>query len=190
MTIEFVAFPKMGRLRRGVTVTEKIDGTNAAVVISDDGTEIGFQSRNRIIAPGDDNMGFAAWGSAHRDELMKLGPGHHYGAWWGAGIQRRYGLTAGDKRFYLFNVERWRDGRADRPACCGVVPILYEGLWDDSAIEAAIQDLRANGSRAAPGFKEPEGVVIFHKAVRTYFKVLLENDEMSKGEAEAMKEAA
>jgi hypothetical protein len=37
---EFVEFPKMARFAREIIVTEKIDGTNAQVWISDDGTEI------------------------------------------------------------------------------------------------------------------------------------------------------
>jgi hypothetical protein len=62
----------------------------------------------------------------HRDDLLTLGPGRHFGEWWGAGIQRRYGLT--EKRFSLFNVTRWGEAR---PACCHVVPTLYRGPFSD-----------------------------------------------------------
>ena len=189
MTITFEGFPKIGRLRRGITVTEKIDGTNACVIVTEDG-EIGFQSRNRLLTPEDDNSGFARWGTEHRDELMTLGPGRHFGEWWGSGIQRRYGLTGGDKRFSLFNVDRWRDGRQERPACCGVVPLLYEGDFSDEAINECLEYLWTKGSFAVPGFMNPEGIVVYHRAVRTLFKVTLENDEVSKGEAEALKAAA
>lgn len=61
-------------------MSEKIDGTNAQIVISDDGTELWTASRNRYITPEDDNYGFAKWVAANRDELIKLGPGRHYGA--------------------------------------------------------------------------------------------------------------
>ena len=88
--MEFVEFAKMARLNREVIVTEKIDGTNACVGISEDG-RIFAGSRSRWITPQDDNFGFAAWVQAHRDQLLTLGPGRHFGEWWGAGIQRRYG---------------------------------------------------------------------------------------------------
>ncbi len=100
----FEGFPKMPRLMREVVVTEKIDGTNACVAISEDGSfQVG--SRRRWITPEKDNHGFAAWAHAHRDELMQLGPGRHFGEWWGRQIQRGYGLD--ERRFSLFNVARW-----------------------------------------------------------------------------------
>lgn len=46
--IEFVPFLKMARLRRSVVITEKIDGTNALVHISDDG-QVYAGSRTRWI---------------------------------------------------------------------------------------------------------------------------------------------
>ena len=119
--------------------------------------------------------GFAAWVRDNAEELAKLGPGSHFGEWWGAGIQRRYGLA--DKRFSLFNVDRWSDVR---PACCGVVPVLYRGNFDTNAIDAALESLRANGSVAAPGFMNPEGVVVFHLAGRVGFKKTLHKDELPK----------
>ena len=81
--MEFKGFPKMARLSREIIVTEKIDGTNAQVFITDDG-DVMAGSRTRWIYPGDDNFGFAAWVQEHRDELLTLGPGQHFGEWWGA----------------------------------------------------------------------------------------------------------
>jgi hypothetical protein len=177
MAIEFVEFPKLPRLSREIIVTEKIDGTNAQVCITEDG---GFYvgSRTRWITPEADNFGFAAWAYAHRDELMELGPGSHFGEWWGAGIQRRYGLT--EKRWSLFNTARWSEAR---PACCHVVPVLYAGQFDTDAIEAALSHLRLNGSVAAPGFMNPEGVVVYHTAGRVGFKKTIHKDEVPKGQA-------
>lgn len=103
----FVEFPKLARAARQCIITEKIDGTNAQVYISDDGFTMKVGSRTRWITPQDDNFGFAAWVEANREELMKLGPGRHYGEWWGSGIQRAYGLPKGERRFSLFNVSRW-----------------------------------------------------------------------------------
>lgn len=57
---EFVGFPKIPRLNRGIIVTEKIDGSNACIVI-DEESDIWAQSRKRIITPEVDNFGFATW---------------------------------------------------------------------------------------------------------------------------------
>ena len=184
--IDFKSFPKIGRLARGIVVTEKIDGSNGQVAISDDLSIVRAGSRTRWIEPGKstDNYGFAAWVAEHADELRQLGPGRHFGEWWGSGIQRRYGLHEGEKRFSLFNTGRWggapREG-CIRPACCEVVPVLYAGPMDQSAIDAALDDLATNGSRAAPGFMFPEGVVVFHSATGTLFKRTLVGDEAPKG---------
>lgn len=178
--IPFVTFPKIARYSREVIVTEKIDGTNAQILISDDGQTLFAGSRSRWITPGKttDNFGFAAWVEANRDELLKLGPGTHYGEWWGSGIQRGYGLK--EKRFSLFNVSRWSDP-ATRPACVGVVPELWRGPMDDLDVKVLIHDLNETGSRAAPGFMKPEGLVVFHAHSGLLLKKTCENDERPKG---------
>jgi hypothetical protein len=124
-----------------------------------------------------DNFGFAKWVEEHAEELVALGPGRHFGEWWGGNIQRGYGIT--EKRFSLFNVHRWH---ADNPppACCSVVPLLYRGAFSTTVVEGAIADLRLNGSEAAPGFMKPEGVIVYQEAAKQYFKVLLENDDAPK----------
>lgn len=177
--LAFDGFPKMARLSREIVITEKIDGTNAQVCIGEDGSfRVG--SRTRWITPQDDNFGFAAWAEANRDDLLTLGPGRHFGEWWGAGIQRRYGMN--ERRFSLFNVSRWTD---ERPACCHVVPTLYRGPFETPAIEDVIDELVANGSRAAPGFMKPEGIVVFHVAGNVGFKKTIEKDEQPKSAAVA-----
>jgi hypothetical protein len=88
-------------------------------------------SRTKWITPEDDNKGFARWVEVNREKLLKLGPGSHFGEWWGSGIARGYGLTKGEKRFSLFNVSRWGPGGMDetlKPECCSVVPTL--GRWE------------------------------------------------------------
>lgn len=162
----FVAFPKIPRWDKPVFVTEKIDGTNACVVVDDDGN-VTAQSRNRIITPDNDNMGFAKWVEAHRDQLVKLGHGHHYGEYWGVGIQRGYGLF--ERRFSLFNVNRWANN-PDRPECCHVVPTLWVGEMRDFDALAVAEQLLYDGSRAAPGYMNPEGFMIYHTAASQYFK--------------------
>lgn len=181
--IEFQPFPKIARLSREIIVTEKIDGTNAQVLITDDGSVIAG-SRTKWLAPGKqtDNFGFAAWVAEHAEELRALGPGRHFGEWWGCGIRRGYGLT--EKRLSLFNVVRWRedsDKFMGRPACCGVVPLLYRGPNNTALIDNVLDDLRHAGSRAAPGFMKPEGVVVFHTASRQLYKKTIEKDAEHKG---------
>lgn len=142
-------------------------------------------SRTQWITPEQDNHGFARWVQEHREELLKLGPGSHFGEWWGSGIQRGYGLKGGEKRFSLFNVSRWADGwgkdAAQRPACCSVVPVLHKGAFQMEAIDAALKRLRSEGSIAAPGFMRPEGVVVYHTAGNHLYKKTIEKDEQPKG---------
>ena len=178
-TFDFEAFPKIARWNREVIVTEKIDGTNAQVVISDDGLIVRAGSRNRFITPQDDNHGFARWVVEHHDELLTLGPGRHFGEWWGSGIQRGYGLAKGEKRFSLFNVSRWCE---TRPPCCHVVPVLWRGIVERLDVPAQLLGLRGLGSSASPGFMQPEGIVIFHVAGGHFFKATL-GDDGHKGEA-------
>ena len=174
---EFTEFAKIARLTRNCVVTEKIDGTNASVVIGESG-EFQVGSRTRWITPEDDNYGFARWANANKEQLMQLGPGQHFGEWWGLGIQRNYGVK--EKRFSLFNTARWSD-EAVRPACCGVVPVLYTGVFDTTMISVALKELAEKGSVAAPGFMKPEGIVVWHEAARVLFKKTLEKDEQPKG---------
>lgn len=180
--MEFSPFPKIARLSREVVVTEKIDGTNAQVYVNDDMTDLVAGSRSRWITPEDDNFGFARWVQEHKEELLKLGPGAHFGEWWGAGIQRRYGLN--EKRWSLFNVHRWGDP-ASRPPCCHVVPVLWRGVFDDFDPDQCLRDLAINGSSAAPGFMKPEGIVIFHTAGGYLFKKTIEKDSEPKGKQAA-----
>ena len=105
--MEFIAFPKIARLRRDCVITEKLDGTNAQIVIQD-GEIVAVGSRSRWITPGKDtdNYGFAGWVEQNRAELLGLGDGTHFGEWWGSGIQRNYGLT--EKRFSLPSTDHSR----------------------------------------------------------------------------------
>lgn len=182
--IEFQPWPKIARLNREIVVTEKIDGTNAAIGVTEDG-EVYAQSRTRIITPDQDNFGFAGWVHRNAPDLRDtLGVGLHFGEWWGQGIQRGYGLT--QKVFSLFNAARWADALPQWEGlgfALRVVPVLYEGPYDQSAILATLSRLRDHGSVAAPGYMKPEGIVVYHTAAKTMFKVTLEKDEAPKGAA-------
>jgi len=174
----FVEFPKISRYSREVVVTEKIDGTNAQVYVNDIATEVFAGSRSRWITPDNDNFGFARWVVDHKEELLALGPGSHFGEWWGAGIQRRYDLE--EKRFSLFNTHRWSD-ESTRPACCGVVPVLWQGPFDQLDVSEILGRLVKEGSAASPGFMKPEGIVIFHTAAQWLLKKTIEKDDAPKG---------
>lgn len=200
---EFEGFRKIPRLFRDITITEKIDGTNAQVLIElvtydepeygdkayvdlggDELYKLSAGSRNRYLTPDQDNFGFAAWVWENADELVKLGPGRHFGEWWGSGIQRGYGLQNGEKRFSLFNTKKWANN-PDRPAVCGVVPVIYEGPFSDEEVRRSLQALRDLGSYASAGFPRPEGIIVYHHALNNYFKVTLENDEEPKSKVRA-----
>lgn len=198
--MEFQAWPKIPRLNRQMVVTEKLDGTNAAVVIAPaegfatadpdvidivelDGVDhvVCAQSRKRFVTPESDNFGFARWVQFHSDALVEaLGPGTHFGEWWGQGIQRGYGLK--EKRFSLFNTNRWEynDPRHGGVPGLGTVPVIATGLFDTETINSIVE-FELVESYAAPGFNNPEGVVVWHEAARQSFKVLKENDDVSKG---------
>jgi hypothetical protein len=178
----FQPFPKIARYSRLCTITEKIDGTNASIFIDDLGQEFRTASRTKWITPDNDNMGFSRWAHEHEQELRQLGPGHHFGEWWGAGIQRKYGQP--NKRFSLFNTFLWMDD-TKRPACCGVVPVLYEGMFCEDAVNQAVRALAVHGSVAAPGFMNPEGIIIYHQAAKLYLKKTLVDDEKPKNSTEA-----
>ncbi len=196
--IEFKPFPKIPRLSRDCVITEKIDGTNASITILDPKAPEGIPpeamivtygiyqfaivagSRRRFITTGKDNAGFARWVLDNAEALvLELGYGTHFGEWWGAGIQRKYGLVNEDKRFSLFNTSRWAED--EQRKLCHVVPTLYEGEFCTLNIEDVLYNLRDTGSMAAPGFMEPEGIVIFHKAGNLLFKKTIDGDESWKG---------
>lgn len=170
----FAEFQKISRWSRDVIVTEKIDGTNAQVLVEDVGVTAG--SRNRYLTVESDNFGFAKWVKENEEQLRWLGPGRHFGEWWGPGIQRRYSVP--EKRFSLFNVTRHE---TVRPPCCDVVPILWRGNMDFLNVPEIMENLKANGSVASPGFMNPEGIVIFHAASGALFKKTFEKDAAGKG---------
>lgn len=202
----FEEFAKIARLSREIVITEKIDGTNAQILIADDqqpfmATEPGGNpvplaflcgSRTRWIYPWDDNHGFARWAYSNQKSLMGLGPGRHFGEWWGSGIQRGYGLQKGDKRFSLFNTGRWvnpgsvpNEKQSVCPDCCSVVPVLYQGNFDEFRINDRLQFLKEHGSVVSLGFPKPEGIVIYHTAANLYFKKTIEKDDVPKSLATA-----
>jgi RNA ligase len=214
MGIEFQKYPSISRYRKPISITEKVDGTNAAIGIvkgmtgpecrssfpeedygdvmtfvglEDETFTVYAQSRNRLITPDKDNHGFARFVWDNALELVKtLGEGIHYGEWWGSGIQRGYGLAKGEKHFTVFNPERYD---LIGQELVTAVPVLYTGpaylpytpaaTQSNDAVEYTMHLLKQNGSSLpfAKGFDNPEGVVVFHTASRTLYKVTYEYDE-------------
>lgn len=212
----FEPFPKLARLSRECVVTEKIDGTNTQVIVDlltgetmqdyeerlgsvplayvGDGLgllAVWAGSRTRIITPGKttDNFGFAAWVQENVMDLALLGPGRHYGEWYGKGIQRGYGLD--HKRFALFNASRWQNNRYQNsmilkegeqfaPACCDVVPVLWRGSFDTFFDLDVMGELIEHGSYVSNEWFQPEGIVVYHTAARVSFKKTFEHDHSGK----------
>lgn len=201
--IEFEKYGKTPRLFRDIVITEKIDGTNSAVIIQEhdpfegdnahlavverDGVlyAVAAQSRNRLITPGKttDNYGFAGWVQENAEQLFDLlGPGRHFGEWWGQGIARKY--NEGHKIFSLFNTERY--GKDMFHIVGGntleTVPVLYEGEFNQEVILRELQGLHYNGSQASPGFMNPEGICVYHTQSHQVYKVTLDNNDKGKWE--------
>jgi hypothetical protein len=129
---------------------------------------------------GTDNFGFAHWAYANQAALFAfLGTGRHFGEWYGAGIQRGYGLDT--KQFALFNVGRFGPGRQEIPnhlVDIGLecVPLLYEGEFDTSTVDDCMSFLVDEGS-CINHFDNPEGIIVFHHGTRTLSKVTFEHDD-------------
>jgi len=188
--MNFIKWPKIPRFENEVFhISEKIDGTNACIVIERSptidfdsttpiatlwkngiGFNIGAQSRTRLITPEDDNYGFAKWIQTNAEQLLEdLGEGHHFGEWWGKGIQRGYGLT--EKRFSLFNPTK-------QSSICYNVPLFSSCSQEEltPAISAQTIMLQNEGSWAAPGYMKPEGLIIYGEKSKAYWKVLFDED--------------
>ena len=210
MSYEFKAWPKIPRLSKmQCSITEKLDGTNASIHIAalphvsegdqpkHDPNLLAYRygmdasawgmwagSRTRWISPENDNFGFAKWAQDNSKVLFEqLGPGTHYGEWWGQGIQRTYGLTK--KYFTLFNP--WRYGAGQNPEIptaseqikqdklLGTVPILSQAQYSPSEVGEATYQLETTGSVAVPGWMKPEGIVVY--IGKDTYKVVINGDE-------------
>lgn len=176
MTTEFKPFKKMPRLYKTVSVSEKIDGTNASLLV-EGGKVVAAGSRTRWLTTGNDNFGFCNWVTTNKDLLdaLELKDGHHFGEWWGLGIQRGYNQFG---RFFSFfnplilNGESFLIGGV----CVNTVPVMYHGVFSDYQITTAMRNLAVYGSQAAPGYMKPEGIVVYHEQYGDMFKVTFEDN--------------
>lgn len=184
--VEFKEWPKIPRgSGEQVTITEKIDGTNACVVVELDSVGeldvVGVQSRSHMLCEKDfphdpwhissENAGFGTWVRENEKELASLGEGYHYGEWAGPGIQKNH-HNLEKKTFFLFNSDRWRDGRQQRPQCCECVPVLYEGPATIENIQITMDNLYEQSK--IKGYIA-EGIVCWYHKTRRYEKYTFEN---------------
>lgn len=176
--LAFQKYPSTPRLFREMVITEKIDGTNVAIGITEDG-EILAGRRTAWLSESDpSHFGFREWVMDNKETLIEdLGPGIHRGEWYGFKIQRGYDLK--EKRLALFHAGRWADAEFKTPQL-ECVPVLFKGMFYESEIRHQVDRLRVFGSEASPGFMRPEGVIVFHDASGQVYKVTCENDDVPK----------
>lgn len=145
---EHISFPSIGQFKNAIQQiqqsakyhgvpapkvtfqgTVKLHGTNAAICRKVGGgiDNIYFQSRERIITPGDDNAGFAAWGHSQREMLNHLFDEIYlvsdyededtvqiFGEWAGGSIQKGVGLNYLEKQFFVFGIRVSKDSESQK----------------------------------------------------------------------------
>lgn len=225
---QFKSWGSTPRFHKGLHITEKINGTNAgvsiqgfsyghhvrneipsdAILVVDDEKNVEYlvraQSRKRIITPGDDNFGFAAWVWDNAEGLANLlGFGYHYGEWYGEGIQKNP-LAVKGRWWALFNTWHWgRKENLERLEAAGIpglttVPVLHDeqthGPADYNTIPDALEYLAVFGSRAkgymtVPNAHKmdfhvegPEGIIVWQRETQQRYKILLREDDKHKWE--------
>lgn len=202
---EFKTWGSTPRENKNKTITEKIDGTNACVVIWNG--VVAAQSRKRIITPDNDNYGFARWVYDNAGALMDtLGFGYHYGEWFGEGIQKNP-LGIEGKRFALFHPTKYSEANGyelNKVDGLETVPLLHHGQCDVWTIPNIMQELETYGSKVQGAATQTvksyivgmdpehmyqftraakaEGIIIWNNETRTRTKMLLENDAFHKWE--------
>lgn len=165
--VEFEAWAKIPRAVLGdVVITEKIDGTNACVIIKD-GEIVGIQSRKRMLNVGkeNDNYGFATHVMENKERFLGLGEGRHYGEWAGIGIQKNpHNLDA--KYFFLFNTLRW-GAHNNPPEGIKVVRVIHQGEYTRAVIDGVMNKLKDDSEDA--GYIA-EGIVVFFPKLKAMEK--------------------
>jgi len=130
--------------------TVKLHGVNAAVVQLPDGTRYA-QSRNKIITPEDDHMGFAKYVVEHKHSFDVLFNAiQHpketvivFGEFAGKGIQKNIGISKLPKSFYAFEIEShiedtsptttepWLNPELNLPAYNAIQSFYYKSIAID-----------------------------------------------------------
>lgn len=192
---QFKGWGSTPRWHKGLTITEKIDGTNACIVIYDG--QVKAQSRKRMITPDSDNFGFAKWVYDNAGVLMDtLGFGYHYGEWFGEGIQKNP-LGIEGKRFALFHATKYTEDNGyelNKVDGLETVPLLFHGQANWMTVGDILQGLDTWGTNVIgakswtdedTGFRhsaKAEGIIVWHKETQQKYKILLEDDAFHKWE--------
>ena len=161
--VEFEAWPKIPRAVLGdVVITEKMDGTNACVII-EEGVITGVQSRKRMINVGkdNDNYGFASYVRQNEQMFLDLGDGKHYGEWVGLGIQSNPHMFV-QKFFYLFDTRRWGEHNVPQ-GDIKVVRVLHHGEYTRQTVDDVMNQLKTDAF--ITGYT-PEGCVVYFPKLR------------------------
>lgn len=159
---EFKKFGKLAHLDNiRVRITQKIDGTNAQIVISPEG-ELLACSKNRVLTEHSDNYNFYKFCMENKQVLIDfLGVGRHYGEWAGPKINSGEGLT--ENTLVLFDYWKYKDQQMPLEQLTHV-PILLDQTLDHvlmyDAINTTNRDLQLKGSKLVPGFMDVEGMVL------------------------------
>lgn len=196
----FEHWPRIPRMASECSITEKLDGTNASILIVKmaaetpefqeqcwealdqkrglliDGMAVFACSRNRHIWPGQDNHSFASWVWENAPELVRiLGEGRHFGEWWGRGIQRGYEMPY--RVFSVFNTYQyaWLNDEEERERhdvieSLRCVPVLYRGIFSFEALNEAINTLSQEYEDIPV---VAEGVVIHFRNNDAPFKIII-----------------
>lgn len=198
---QFKGWGSTPRWHKGLTITEKINGTNAAIVIYNG--QVKAQSRKRMITPDDDNFGFAKWVYDNAGALTDtLGYGYHYGEWFGPGIQKNP-LGVESKRFALFHATKYTEDNGyelNKVDGLETVPLLFHGQADLFTVAHTVENLATFGTRVEGAATQEivevfagedgsytvkakaEGVIVWHKETKQNYKILLEDDAFHKWE--------
>lgn len=170
MEFEVRQWPKTTRLCSACVISEKLDGSNCAVIVERDGDEwaLGAQTRTKLSTRYDDQLGFYRWVEDNASTLIEdLGEGYHYGE-----FVKGKGLN--EPTLFLFNTKRWTGVQFSTPSL-KVVPVLFEGEYSQEKLDECVKNLEDNGSKvlATPA----EGVVVYWKNDDTMKKYFCKNQK-------------
>lgn len=71
------------------------------------------------------------------------------------------------KKFFLFNTFRWNDQNPNKPKCCEVVPILFQGELTEGDIDRVLFKLKE--CSAQEGYTA-EGIIVYYQNTKRYEK--------------------
>lgn len=121
----------------------KLHGTNAAVQVLTDGS-VAAQSRERLITPTDDNMGFARWVEQNRSAWTKIKFTKDlvvFGEWCGPGIMKDVAINLIDRKIFAVFAVLFGDNLIiDPEQIKDIVPteLVYVLPWYENGLQLDI----------------------------------------------------